>query len=142
MTNSITGWWLAKKISTGAQAWAPSAYLKEEAPPPVAVRAPPPPPPPAPPATNGTASSRPAATAAKAKPTPPVPPTKRPVGKKPAAVPTPRDSAMSMGLSDSGRATPDSGRSQTPSLAGGLAEALRARQASMQGGKAEEDDDW
>ena len=139
-TNTVTGWWLAKKVSTGAQAWAPSAYLKEELPPPAAARAPPPPPP-APPATNGIASSRPATAAAKAKPTPPVPPTKRPVGKKPAAVPAPRDSAMSMGLSDSGRATPDSGRSQTPSLAGGLAEALRARQASMQG-KAEEDDDW
>ena len=39
---------------------------------------------------------------------------------------------------ESGRGTPDSGR---PSLAGGLAEALRARQASKQG-KKDEDDDW
>ena len=138
IVNISTGWWLAKRISTGVQAWAPSAYLKEEAPPPAAARAPPPPPP-APPATNGT--GRPAAAAAKAKPTPPVPPTKRPIGKKPAAAPAPRDSAVSMGLSGSGRDTPDSNRSQTPSLAGGLAEALRARQASMQG-KAEDDDDW
>ena len=40
---------------------------------------------------------------------------------------------------ESGRATPDSGRA--PSLAGGLAEALRARQASMQG-RREEEDEW
>ena len=41
----------------------------------------------------------------------------------------------------SGRATPEG----KPSLAGGLAEALRARQASMQGqgqGKKDDDDDW
>lgn len=53
-----------------------------------------------------------------------------------------RDSAVSMTMNGSGRATPESGKSTpTPSLAGGLAEALRARQASMQG-KREEDDDW
>lgn len=43
----------------------------------------------------------------------------------------------------SGRDTPnsvDGGRA--PSLAGGLAEALRARQMSMQGKKGGEDDDW
>ena len=44
---------------------------------------------------------------------------------------------------DGGRAgTPDSQGSRAPSLAGGLAEALRARQMSMQGasgGKGEED---
>lgn len=55
---------------------------------------------------------------------------------------TPRDSAVSMG-SESGRDTPNSMASGGSSLAGGLAEALRARQASMQGrGKGGEDDDW
>lgn len=44
----------------------------------------------------------------------------------------PRDSGLSLGT--------DSGRS-TPSLAGGLAEALRARQSAMKGKKEEEDDD-
>ncbi|MCJ1445284.1 MAG: class II myosin [Stictis urceolatum] len=137
------GWWLAQKLDGTGKGWAPSAYLKEEpqappAPPPVAARVPPPPRP----AANGIAS-RPAA-AAKAKPTPPAPPTKRPIGKKPAPPPAPRDSAVSMSSitnGDSGRGTPDSTRSGTPSLAGGLAEALRARQASMQG-KKDEDDDW
>lgn len=109
--------------------------MKEETTPPPAAARPQPPPPP--PVANGAA--RPAV---KAKPAAPVPPAKRPVGKKPAPIPAPRDSAVSMGLNgDSGRATPDSGRSATPSLAGGLAEALRARQASMQG-KRDDDDDW
>lgn len=104
------------------------------------MRAPAPPPPP--PAANG--APRPAA---KAKPTPPAPPAKRPIGKKPAPTPAPRDSAVSMSSlgvnGDSGRGTPDSTRSGTPSLAGGLAEALRARQASMQGKKnTDDDDDW
>ena len=58
----------------------------------------------------------------------------------------PRDSAVSMGTSSggSGRDTPNSdGKSdgRAPSLAGGLAEALRARQMSMQG-KRDEDEDW
>ena len=56
---------------------------------------------------------------------------------------------MSMGTngSDSGRNTPHSsidsskGDGRAPSLAGGLAEALRARQMSIQG-KKDEDDDW
>ena len=53
---------------------------------------------------------------------------------------------MSMGTSSggSGRDTPNSdGKSdgRAPSLAGGLAEALRARQMSMQG-KRDEDEDW
>lgn len=55
---------------------------------------------------------------------------------------------MSMGTSSggSGRATPDTavdgkGDGGRPSLAGGLAEALRMRQMSMQG-KRDEDDDW
>ena len=42
---------------------------------------------------------------------------------------------------ESGRGTPDSSRA--PSLAGGLAEALKARQASMQGKREDDDeDDW
>ena len=41
---------------------------------------------------------------------------------------------------ESGRATPEGSRA--PSLAGGLAEALRARQASMQGKPRDDDDDW
>lgn len=71
--------------------------------------------------------------AVKAKPTPPAPPAKRPAGRKPAAAADPRDSGYS-----NGAGTPDSGRSgaATPTgggggLAGGLAEALRARQKAM-----------
>ncbi|RAL58195.1 hypothetical protein DID88_002330 [Monilinia fructigena] len=70
------------------------------------------------------------------------PPAKRPVaGRKPAPPPAPRDSGMSISNSGSGN---NSGRSTpTPSLAGGLAEALRARQSAMQGNsKKEDDDDW
>lgn len=130
--NIPTGWWLAKLGS--AQGWAPSAYLKEEAPPPPppTVVRPTPPPPPAGKA-NGVNGS---------KPKPPAPPAKRPTvaGKKPA--PTPpggRDSAVGLGGNSSG----DSGRSTpTPSLAGGLAEALRARQSAMSAKKDDEDDDW
>lgn len=119
------GWWLAKTAS-GSEGWAPSAYLEEivvaPPPPPPVVRPTPPPPPAA--KTNG-----------RAKPTPPA---KRPVaGRKPAPPPAPRDSGMSLNGNgtDSGRSTP------TPSLAGGLAEALRARQSAMQKGK-DDDDDW
>ncbi|KAH6669337.1 P-loop containing nucleoside triphosphate hydrolase protein [Halenospora varia] len=71
-------------------------------------------------------------------PTPPAPPAKRPAqGRKPAPPPAPRDSGMSLNGNgtDSGRSTP------TPSLAGGLAEALRARQSAMQKGR-DDDDDW
>ncbi len=152
-----SGWWLAQKLDGSAQGWVPSAYLAEEAPkplpPPIAppqpvVRSAPPPPPTAA-STNGINGTtlRPAAT--KAKPTPPAPP-KRPGGggRKPAPPPAPRDSAVSMGTSSggSGRDTPDTsvdGKSdgKAPSLAGGLAEALRMRQMSMQG-KRDEDDDW
>lgn len=97
---------------------------------------------------NGSARP-PAAAAVRAKPTPPAPPAKRPVagGRKPAPLPAPmaRDSAVSMTSADgsggSGRDTPSSQTSSKPSLAGGLAEALRARQMSMQG-KKDEDDDW
>ena len=103
-----------KKLDGSAQAWAPSAYLVEEAP----------------------------------KPTPPAPPKRPGGGRKPVPPPAPRDSAVSMGTSSggSGRDTPNSsfdgkGDSRTPSLAGGLAEALRARQMSMQG-KRDEEEDW
>jgi len=139
--NATPGWWLAKLVDGSRQGWAPSAYLVEE----VTQAAAPPPPPPPPTATRQqpTAAPLPANGAArptvKAKPAPPLPPAKRPVAKKPPPMPA-RDSAVSMTMNGSGRATPESGKS-TPSLAGGLAEALRARQASMQG-KREEDDDW
>lgn len=130
------GWWLAKN-SQGNEGWAPSAYLKEEAPPPPPVvrQVPPPPPPAAPAKSNGVNGA-----AARAKPAPP-PPAKRPaVGRKPVNPSAPRDSGMSLASSygnggESGRSTP------TPSLAGGLAEALRARQSAMQKDK-EDDDDW
>ncbi|MCJ1477563.1 class II myosin [Lambiella insularis] len=137
------GWWLAEKVNGSGQGWAPSAYLKEEIP----ARAPHPPPPPPAPARHPIPTPQPSANGVshplvKAKPTPPAPPTKRPVAKKPAPPPAPRDSAVSMTMNGngSGRATPESGKGG-PSLAGGLAEALRARQASMQG-KPEEEDDW
>ncbi|RDL33189.1 Myosin-1 [Venustampulla echinocandica] len=129
------GWWLAKTAS--GQGWAPSAYLQEEAPPPpppVAPAARPMPPPPPMAKTNGTNGSA----AIRSKPTPPTPPAKRPAaGRKPAPPPAPRDSGMSLNGNgtDSGRSTP------TPSLAGGLAEALRARQSAMQKGR-DDEDDW
>lgn len=141
-----------KKLDGSAQAWAPSAYLVEEAPKPTAPPAPPAPtvravpPPPAAATTNGVNGTRPAAV--KAKPTPPAPPKRPGGGRKPLPPPAPRDSAVSMGTSSggSGRDTPNSsfdgkGDSRTPSLAGGLAEALRARQMSMQG-KRDEEEDW
>ncbi len=103
------------------------------------VRPTPPPPPPAvhvarPAHANGVNGG---SSAARAKPTPPAPPAKRPAaGRKPAP---PRDSGTSLGndgnSTDSGRNTP------TPSLAGGLAEALRARQSAMQKGR-DEEEDW
>lgn len=86
-----------------------------------------------------------AAAAAKSKPHPPAPPAKRPnmAGRKPAGAPTARDSAVSMQSNDSsgasGRGTPNS--ASNVSLAGGLAEALRARQSAMQG-KHDDDDEW
>ena len=70
---------------------------------------------------------------------------KRPnmAGRKPAPPPAPRDSVLSMNSGDSsgasGRGTPNS--TSNASLAGGLAEALRARQSAMQG-KHDDDDDW
>ena len=131
----ITGWWLAKHPS-GQQGWAPSAYLKEEAPPPPppvapAARPMPPPPPPAAAKSNGHGP------VVRAKPTPPAPPAKRPAagGRKPAPPPAPRDSGLSVNGTDSGRSTP------TPSFAGGLAEALKARQSAMQRDR-DEEADW
>ena len=131
------GWWLCKNTKTGAQGWAPSAYVEEIE----QARAPPPPPPVAPPrptpavAVNGASTGR---------STPPVPPTKRPVpgARKPAPTPPQRDSAVSLSTgsgTDSGRATPNSVGGG--SLAGGLAEALRARQSAMHK-REDEDDDW
>jgi myosin-1 len=128
------GWWLAK--TAAGEGWAPSAYLKEEAPPAPVIRPTPPPPPAAPPRVNGANGA-----AARAKPAPPAPPAKRPAaGRKPALPTAPRDSGLSMNGgngsgTDSGRNTP------TPSLAGGLAEALRARQNAMQKGR-DDEDDW
>jgi len=140
------GWWLCKNPKTGAQGWTPSAYVEEIE----HTRAapPPPPPPPAAPARpmpavalNGHGVDG----ATKGRATPPVPPTKRPVpgGRKPAPAPPARDSAVSLSTgsgTDSGRATPNS--IGGGSLAGGLAEALRARQSAMGNRKDDEDDDW
>lgn len=51
-------------------------------------------------------------------------------------------SSVGAGEGGSGRVTPEpSSVGGKPSLAGGLAEALRQRQASMQG-KKDDDDDW
>ena len=153
LTSYATGWWLTKKLDGSAQGWVPSAYLTAEA-----AKPTPPPAPPAAPSfpsapTNGlvaNGSSR-AIPTARTKPTPPAPPTKRPAGRKPAPPPAPRDSAVSMSSvgaggsgSGSGRVTPEPSSMAgggKPSLAGGLAEALRQRQASMQG-KKDDDDDW
>ncbi|ORY57166.1 myosin-5 [Pseudomassariella vexata] len=118
------GWWLAKNGK--GQAWVPAAYVEE-----ITVLAPAPAPraPPPPPASNGAA--------ARSKPTPPQPPMKRPAAaKKPAALQS-RDSAMSMNANGS-----DSSRSNTPtpSIAGSLADALKARKNAMQKKEADEDD--
>ncbi|KAF2146903.1 uncharacterized protein K452DRAFT_294428 [Aplosporella prunicola CBS 121167] len=126
------GWWLGKRLDGSDQGWTPSAYLEEHIQ--AAKPAPPPPPPVAsrpvptpPPAANGVNG------AAKAKPKPPAPPAKRPaVRSKPAPPPAPRDS----GYSGEGRA-----ESPAPSMAGGLAEALKARQAAMRH-KEDEDEEW
>lgn len=130
-------------MGSSVQGWAPEAYLEEQ----VAAPAPKPAPPPPPPAARSSPSPAPngAAAAAKAKPAPPAPPAKRPnmAGRKtaPTPPPAPRDSAVSMDAqeSNSGRGTPNNASSA--SLAGGLAEALRARQSAMRG-KQEDEDDW
>ncbi|KAJ5395028.1 Myosin tail 2 [Penicillium crustosum] len=139
------GWWLCKNTTTSAQGWTPESYLEEVA----VAPAPKPIPPPPPVAPRATPSPIPngagAAAAAKTKPAPPAPPAKRPnmAGRKPAPPPAPRDSAVSMQSGDSsgasGRGTPNS--ASNASLAGGLAEALRARQSAMQG-KHDDDDEW
>ncbi|GLI78260.1 class II myosin [Penicillium ochrochloron] len=139
------GWWLCMNTTTSTQGWTPEAYLEEQVAP-TPKPAPPPPPPAAPRATpspvpNGAG----AVAAAKSKPAPPAPPAKRPnmAGRKPAPPPAPRDSTHSMNSGDSsgasGRGTPNS--TSNASLAGGLAEALRARQSAMQG-KHDDDDEW
>ena len=160
--NKLTGWWLCKNTSSGAQGWTPSAYVEEIE----AVRAAPPPPPPPPvaparpipsahsaatiPITNGVGRNPSPQPATRAKPIPPAPPVKRPVaagGRKPLPPPAPaRDSAVSLGVNggnsgtDSGRATPNS--MGGGSLAGGLAEALRARQSALAGKDKDDEDDW
>ncbi|KAI7360296.1 Myosin-1 [Hortaea werneckii] len=109
------------------------------------VRQAPPPPPPAPaaasrpppPPTPSRANGGGAPPATKAKPTPPAPPAKRPAGRKPAPPPTPRDSGYSNGQQANGAQQEGGSGASTPSgggggLAGGLAEALRARQKAMQ----------
>ncbi|KAJ9628292.1 class II myosin [Knufia peltigerae] len=145
------GWWLCKNVQTLKEGWTPTAYVEEIE---QARAAPPPPPPPpaAPPravpvpvVANGHAKPGTPPVIGKAKPTPPAPPAKRPVpaARKPAASPA-RDSGMSLGTgsgTDSGRATPNS--IGGGSLAGGLAEALRARQSAMSGRQTkDDDDDW
>ncbi|KAI9668881.1 MAG: class II myosin [Alyxoria varia] len=150
-----SGWWLVKR-SDGSEGWAPEAYLEEVKPPPPAASTPPPPPPPPPASSrpvstqqqpaNGTAG----AAAAKSKPAPPAPPAKRPANRagKPAPPPAPataRDSGISAGVGGSGSNTPrESGSGSGGGLAGGLAEALRRRQAAMgsEQKKKEDDDDW
>ncbi|KAL1960991.1 hypothetical protein VTO42DRAFT_4879 [Malbranchea cinnamomea] len=156
------GWWLCTNLTTNAQGWTPQAYLEEiVAPAPAQTPVAPPPPPAQPrtatvsnhitPSANGTPSRSTTPTAvsaaAKAKPPPPAPPAKRPVmGRKPPPPAAPRDSAISTNSQSydssggSGRATPSSMNSA--SFAGGLAEALRARQSAMHGHKDEDDDDW
>ncbi|KAI9727950.1 MAG: class II myosin [Chrysothrix sp. TS-e1954] len=123
-----SGWWLAKRQSNPSHSgWVPESYIEKYTPPapPPAARAVPPPPPSAS-GMNG---------AARGKAAPPAPPTKRPVAKaKPAAPAAQRDS----GLGTSGTSTP---RESGGSMAGGLAEALRQRQAAM-AGKKDEEDDW
>lgn len=130
-------------LGSSVQGWAPEAYLEEQAA--TAPKPAPPPPPPAAPRATPSPTPNGAAAAAKAKPAPPVPPVKRPnmAGRKavPAPPTAPRDSAVSMEAqeSNSGRATPSN--ASNASLAGGLAEALRARQSAMRG-KQDEDDEW
>lgn len=126
-----TGWWLARHQGESSKSgWVPESYIAPYTPPApaAAARAVPPPPPPGG-AANGRVNG-----AAKGKPVPPAPPSKRPAVKKPAAPENPRDS----GLGVSGTSTP---RESGGSIAGGLAEALKARQAAMAGTK-DDEDDW
>ena len=132
-----------------ATGWTPSAYLEEHI---VSRPAPPPAPPalptraPAPPVANtaqanGVAIGSNTASTVRGKGAPPLPPTKRPVGKKP-ALPTPRDSGYAGGGGGGGVAgvpPQANARESGGSIAGGLAEALRQRQAAMQPRR---DDSW
>ncbi|EMC94973.1 hypothetical protein BAUCODRAFT_73113 [Baudoinia panamericana UAMH 10762] len=142
------GWWLARRPDHSASGWAPAAYLEEVKPPPPPVVAPAgirPPPPPAPAATrtNGASNGAPAP-ATRGKPTPPAPPAKRPAGRKPVVGNTPRDSGYSNGGTPdgaaSGAATPN-GSAGGAGIAGGLAEALRARQKAMHN-RDDDEADW
>ncbi|KAK5008218.1 hypothetical protein LTR28_004271, partial [Elasticomyces elasticus] len=96
------------------------------------------------------------AAALRGKPTPPAPLAKRPAGRKPAPPPAPRDSGYAngnrngdrdegSGTDRSGAGTPQSqsggGGGGGGGLAGGLAEALRKRQAAMTQ-KEEPDGEW
>ncbi|KAI2641055.1 P-loop containing nucleoside triphosphate hydrolase protein [Xylaria nigripes] len=111
------GWWLAK--NSMGQAWVPATYVQEQAPAPVPVSRSAPPPP----GVNGTSRSK------------PTPPAKRPsVTKAPGATQT-RDSGM--GINGNGA---DSHSSNTPHLAGSLADALLARKNAMQ--RKDDDDEW
>lgn len=88
--------------------------------------APPPPPPPASRPVSATVGSNGYSTAGaqRGKPTPPAPPAKRPLAKKAVALPEARDSGYSA-------SSVGAGESNSGSMAGSLAEALRARQAAM-----------
>ncbi|KAG8527156.1 uncharacterized protein KY384_008586 [Bacidia gigantensis] len=146
LRKETNGWWEVKLEGQEKQGWVPASYIEpyEEAP--VAPPAPPPPPvrvvpPPPKQQTNGLNGN-----AQAAKPTPPPPPKRPAVNKrKPPAPPTPRDSAVSMGTSNSGsgRATPDTadgGGGKQPGMAADIAKLLAQRSASMQGKR--NDDDW
>ncbi|KAK3720830.1 class II myosin [Vermiconidia calcicola] len=127
------GWWLGRRQDQSASGWTPAAYLEEvrTAPPPPAASRPPPPP----------------APAVKAKPTPPAPSAKRPAKRLPPAA-TPRDSGYSNGgtPNGSGAVTPSGqgqgGAAGSGGIAGGLAEALRARQKAMHADERQGDGDW
>ncbi|KAF1989576.1 hypothetical protein K402DRAFT_444649 [Aulographum hederae CBS 113979] len=136
------GWWLAKRQDGSQSGWVPSAYLEEH----VVQQAPPPPPPVARPVptapgpSNGFSSNGTPAAGVRGKPTPPAPPAKRPAGKKPAPPPAPRDSGYSNNGTNGTNGT-ETARDSGGSIAGGLAEALRQRQAAMHRRDAD-DDEW
>ncbi|TVY33935.1 Myosin [Lachnellula subtilissima] len=123
------GWWLAK--TSDGQGWAPSAYLKEEAPAPL----PPPPPPVA------------------SRPMPPPPPgqqwysrqayTSRASCKETSSRQKTGSTASTKGFGNDNGSSGDSGRSTpqpTPAGLQGLADILKQRQSAARG--RDEDDDW